>query len=38
METDKLRSFVRTALTSPRRSIADDFGLAALFFLLALLS
>jgi two-component sensor histidine kinase len=37
MTTDKLRSFARTILTSPRRSIASDFGLAALFFLVAAL-
>ena len=37
MTTDKLRSFARTILTSPRRSIASDVGLAALFFLMAAL-
>ncbi len=37
MATNKLGSFARTALTSPQRSIARDFGLTALFFLSALL-
>jgi hypothetical protein len=38
MATDKLRAFARFALTSPPRSLIGDFGLAALFFLAAVLS
>jgi two-component sensor histidine kinase len=38
MATDKLRAFARFALTSPPRSLAGDFGLAALFFLSAALT
>ena len=37
MATDKLRAFVKFALTSPPRSLIGDFGLAALFFFLAIL-
>ena len=38
MATDKLRAFAKFALTSPRRSIVGDFGLAVLFVLLAALT
>jgi two-component sensor histidine kinase len=38
MATDKLRAFARFALTSPPRSLIGDFGLAALFFLSAVLT
>ena len=37
MATDKLRAFAKFALTSPPRSLIGDFGLAALFFFLAIL-
>jgi two-component sensor histidine kinase len=36
MATDKLRAFAKFALTSPPRSLIGDFGLAALFFFLAI--
>jgi len=38
MATDKLRAFAKFALTSPPRSLVGDFGLAALFFLSAVLA
>jgi len=38
MATDKLRAFAKFALTSPPRSLIGDFGLAALFFLSAVLA
>ena len=38
MATDKLRAFAKFALTSPPRSLIGDFGLAALFFLTAVLA
>ena len=38
MATDKLRAFAKFALTSPPRSRIGDFGLAALFFLSAVLA
>jgi hypothetical protein len=38
MATDKLRAFAKFALTSPPRSLIGDFGLAALFFLSAVLT
>ena len=38
MATDKLRAFAKFALTSPPRSLIGDLGLAALFFLSAVLS
>src|SRR5271157_990978 len=38
MATDTLRAFAKFALTSPPRSLIGDFGLAALFFLSAVLA